>query len=1079
MSNERFEITLEEVLERFEAAFHRGERPSIAEYLRGMRDCDATTQSKLLRELLRIELESRAKLGDSPSVEEYRRRFPEQAEWISQRIGDDDTKSWVDEGGLSAAGQDWVTPTGDRVTPTAELGGVREGHQYPTDRLVRESSRGRDTLDLIGQRLASLDRYVVLRRLGEGGWGSVWLVQRSDSGETRALKVLHPRVADNPSVQARFKQETEILRKLQHPSAVMVYDAGIVNNLAYIEMEYVRGQNLRQILSYGPPRPLHWVWVDIVLSDVCGVLGRAHELGIIHCDLKPANIMMQTNGVAARARVKVLDFGIAMMFGHEGSMIGTPAYMSPEQIKGLSERNGVDARSDLYAIGVILYEMLTGSRPFSGPVTKLLHEHLNTSAPRFAEKSPRVEVPPALEELVLRCLDKDPAARPQSASELFDQFRKATEGRQSHEKLATPVPMIAPSESALPAAGVLPKVEGQLGALLRRLGRSVKKAFGGSASAGTRALEAKADEGERPAGTETAPGTIRCRADVSFPAQVLVGQPNHLSIQLVPIEHDVPGVRPSPHDGGWPLNFLALSFSSFGGTPASSALEVIVSLAAENFEVNGTGRAGLIARVQGFSSTVQFSLRGIEVGPGRVMIDFAQGGRPIGSLDLMPEVVATIGAQIPSSPPASAAGAPTLHLHTGPIPPPPDVVIKVFEHRLAGHAGRLQFVLSSTHQALSDLPVLDGDLGTLDLRTEVVDWVGDQLRAVGAVAEKPDVTAEEAERSLARIGFDLFRQLLPLPLKNHCWTFRERGVKAVMVLSDEPHIPWELIKPYRDNPRTGEFEEDEFWGQSYALTHWLRGRPPVRRLSFKRICALAATVDRPPLGQPAVVRDMAPPIATPASDAESSTHAASIAVMPIGEEIEVLRSLEASGSRVRILPARRQEILSLLEQGEFDVLHLITHGDFAGLSAADASAVHVEDGAFLANELSPRMAAALRRAAPLIFFNTCHSGRIGFSLTRLGSWGARLVELGCGGFIGTLWPVTDQAAAAFAQVFYELMSEGLPIGEVMLRARHQVRTRFPNDPTWLAYCCFADPWARIERTPEASAPEATEKQHAH
>jgi hypothetical protein len=124
--------------------------------------------------------------------------------------------------------------------------------------------------------------------------------------------------------------------------------------------------------------------------------------------------------------------------------------------------------------------------------------------------------------------------------------------------------------------------------------------------------------------------------------------------------------------------------------------------------------------------------------------------------------------------------------------------------------------------------------------------------------------------------------------------------------------------------------------------------------------------------------------------------------------------------------------------------------------------LHLEDGAFRASELSPRLAAALRAAAPLIFFNSCHSDRLGFSLTRLGSWGARLVHLGCGGFVGTLWPVTDAAASVFAQAFYRSMLEGRTIGEAILQARRQARACHPNDPTWLAYCCFADPMARIE-----------------
>jgi CHAT domain-containing protein len=180
------------------------------------------------------------------------------------------------------------------------------------------------------------------------------------------------------------------------------------------------------------------------------------------------------------------------------------------------------------------------------------------------------------------------------------------------------------------------------------------------------------------------------------------------------------------------------------------------------------------------------------------------------------------------------------------------------------------------------------------------------------------------------------------------------------------------------------------------------------------------------------------------------------------DELAVLRAMEASGSRFQLLPARCAEILKAFEGGEFDLLHLVAHGEFAGSSSADASVVLMEDGPFCAAELSPKMAAALRRAAPLIFFNSCHSGRLGFSLTRLGSWGAQFARFGCGGFVGTLWPVTDRAALAFAAAFYGEMTNGQPIGESILRARLDVRERYPYDPTWLAYCCFADPLAKIE-----------------
>jgi hypothetical protein len=141
---------------------------------------------------------------------------------------------------------------------------------------------------------------------------------------------------------------------------------------------------------------------------------------------------------------------------------------------------------------------------------------------------------------------------------------------------------------------------------------------------------------------------------------------------------------------------------------------------------------------------------------------------------------------------------------------------------------------------------------------------------------------------------------------------------------------------------------------------------------------------------------------------------------------------------------------------------LASHSTFGGTSSGDASAVLLDDGVFTAAQLSPLMEGPLRRCAPLVFFNTCHSGRLGFCPTRLGAWGGRLVELGCGGFIGALWPVTDRAAVAFARAFYGLIAQRCPIGEAIQLSRQQVREQFPNDPTWLAYCCFADPMARIE-----------------
>ena len=526
-------------------------------------------------------------------------------------------------------------------------------------------------------------------------------------------------------------------------------------------------------------------------------------------------------------------------------------------------------------------------------------------------------------------------------------------------------------------------------------------------------------------------------------------------------------------------------------------------MAAENFEIRGPYRAEILVPREGPSPAVQFDLRGQEVGPGRVMVDFAQEGRPVGSADLAPEVVSEADTAVA----VRGSGPERVTLDIGdPREPAPDLVLKVFEHRLAGLPGRLQFVLSSSHPALADLPVLDGDLGTLDLRADVAAWVEAQLEPLRHLAGCPDATSDEVVRALADVGWKLYDQILPPALQDLCWTLRARGVRSLLVLSDDPHIPWELVKPFRSDPATGAMvAEEDHWGASYALTHWLRGRPPVARLSLRRVITVGTGGLEP--GPAAVVLGAGVEPGSPGAGAEPGALAVTPAPAQLGgvsqetsrdmvarpaalvpsrplrrplptsatpnrcpgwkKSWRVLRMLEVSGAEVRRVPALRGAVRRAIEEGDFHLLHLAGHGAFGGAAAADASAVLLDDGTMSVADLSPRMAASLRREHPLIVFNTCCSGRLGFSLTRLGAWGAQFVQLGCGGFLGTLWPVTDRAALSFARAFYESLARGVPLGEAARLARMSVREQYPDDPTWLAYCCYADPMARVERLPAA------------
>jgi tetratricopeptide (TPR) repeat protein len=537
--------------------------------------------------------------------------------------------------------------------------------------------------------------------------------------------------------------------------------------------------------------------------------------------------------------------------------------------------------------------------------------------------------------------------------------------------------------------------------------------------------------------------------DVSFPATVRVGKTYHLRVQLVPAEETLPtgGRQPIPkrHPHDVSMNLAV-------------AQPVHVSVTAENFEIEGDDQTDLVVSREGRSQAALFRLRGESVGPGRIMIDFEQNRCPVGSVDLFPDVVAACEAEAIQTAPAHGG----VGLGAGGSGAAPDLVIKVFECRCGGGAGRLRFVCSSPHRQLRDLPVLEGDLGTLDLRVDTGSWVAEQLGLLGELAGQQEPTAEAVSQALAKVGCNLYDQLLPPTLKDLCWTFRRRGVKSLLILSDEPHIPWELIKPYRVDSATGVLEaEDDFWGATFALTHWLRGRPPAQQLSAQRIVAFAAGWGPRPAGESATHRNMVVADTTSTSPTEAPASPGLPALPCANAELAALCSLEALGARIEVHPLRRQHLQEAFERGTFDVLHLAAHGSFGGTSAADRSAVITDDGLFRAADLSPRLLGHLRRSEPLIVFNTCDSGRLGFSLTRLGSWGATFVHLGCGAFVGTLWPVTDEAALEFARSFYLFLAQGFTIGEAMMHSRLAVRRRRPNDPTWLAYCCFADPQARL------------------
>jgi serine/threonine protein kinase/Tfp pilus assembly protein PilF len=260
-------------------------------------------------------------------------------------------------------------------------------------------------------------RYQVIEELGRGGMGTVYKVYDTRVKEKIALKLLKPDVAADAETIERFSSELKLARKVSHRNICRMFDLGETNGSYFITMEYVHGEDLRALIrKFGQ---LSAAQAISIARQLCEGLTEAHRLGIVHRDLKPSNIMMDEEGTA-----RIMDFGIARALRTKGItsagiMVGTPEYMSPEQVEGLE----VDARSDIYSLGIVLYEMLTGRAPFQGETPLAVAVKHKTEMPVPPEKL-NPQLPDELNRLVLRCLEKDREKRFQTAAELLASLDK-------------------------------------------------------------------------------------------------------------------------------------------------------------------------------------------------------------------------------------------------------------------------------------------------------------------------------------------------------------------------------------------------------------------------------------------------------------------------------------------------------------------------------------------------------------------------------------------------------------------------------------------------------------------------------
>jgi serine/threonine protein kinase len=345
---------------------------------------------------------------------------------------------------VAGAGANEAPPTGERALVRAEKGTLIAGparHDRSLDkRNTQAAGSGGGTDVVTGERPSATSlsaavvgsvvggRYFVRRLFGEGGMGRVYEAEHTDIGKRVALKILHPAYSQTPDLVERLKREARAASKISHPNVVDVTDSGTTPDGAFFfVMEYLEGVELGELIfkagRLDVARAVH------IGGQICRALQAAHTAGVIHRDLKPENVLILSRD-GQKDFVKVLDFGIAKSgtdgdededhkdvnkrrLTHPGMTMGTPEYMAPEQAAG----RPADPRSDVYAAGGLLYEMLAGKPPYEGSnFMEILHKKANTLPPPLS--SIRDDIPRALDELVMRTLSKDPAARPQSMEEL-------------------------------------------------------------------------------------------------------------------------------------------------------------------------------------------------------------------------------------------------------------------------------------------------------------------------------------------------------------------------------------------------------------------------------------------------------------------------------------------------------------------------------------------------------------------------------------------------------------------------------------------------------------------------------------